>query len=88
MILKVCFYAAILTATASAQVSTNASLTGKYSFREVLLITDGTATVTTTTSGSGTLTFDGNGTYRYRCPDGTLRIGHLHGQARWVRFVN
>jgi uncharacterized protein (TIGR03437 family) len=57
-------FAAILAATlfasiASAQVSSNASLKGAYYFRQILLITDGTANVTTTTSGSGTLTFDG-----------------------------
>jgi len=46
---------------ALAQVSTNASLTGKYYFRQVLLITDGTANVTDTHSGAGTLTFDGKG---------------------------
>jgi uncharacterized protein (TIGR03437 family) len=59
-----CFLCAALLATAAvAQVSTNASLAGKYSFRQVLLITDGTANVTTTTSGSGTLTFDGSGAF-------------------------
>ncbi len=53
----------MLAAAASAQVSTNASLSGKYYFRQVLLSTDGTANVTGTTSGSGTLTFDGNGSF-------------------------
>ena len=48
---------------AIAQVSTNASLTGKYFFRQVMLITDGTANVTGTYSGSGTITFDGKGTF-------------------------
>lgn len=43
------------------QVSTVASLSGKYYFRQVLLITDGTANVTDTHSGAGTLTFDGKG---------------------------
>jgi uncharacterized protein (TIGR03437 family) len=46
-----------------AQVSSNQSLTGKYYFREVLLITDGTANVKTMQSGAGTLTFDGNGNF-------------------------
>jgi uncharacterized protein (TIGR03437 family) len=61
MTLKLYFCAAMLTGFAAAQVSSNASLAGKYSFRQVLLITDGTANVTTTTSGTGTLTFDATG---------------------------
>ena len=48
---------------ASAQVSSNQSLRGKYYFRQVLLVTDGTVTVNDTRSGSGTLTFDGNGSF-------------------------
>jgi uncharacterized protein (TIGR03437 family) len=63
MTLKCFLCAAMLVSTAVAQVSTNASLTGKYSFRQILLITDGSANVTTTTSGSGTLTFDGSGAF-------------------------
>lgn len=55
--------AMVVTGTVMAQVSSNASLTGKYSFRQILLITDGTANVTNTTSGSGTLTFDSNGAF-------------------------
>ena len=51
-------------AVASAQVSSNASLSGQYYFRQVLLITDATGTnVTDTRSGFGTLTFDGNGNF-------------------------
>lgn len=45
------------------QVSTNQSLTGKYYFRQVLLMTDGTANVTTMQSGAGVLTFDGKGNF-------------------------
>jgi hypothetical protein len=45
------------------QVSTNQSLSGKYSFRQVLLVTDGTATVTDTRTGTGTITFDGAGNF-------------------------
>jgi uncharacterized protein (TIGR03437 family) len=52
-----------LAATLTAQVSTNASLSGKYYFRQVLLIAPGPSNVTGTTSGSGTLTFDGNGNF-------------------------
>lgn len=51
--------AAIFPSTGTAQVSTNASLKGAYYFRQILLVTDGTANVTSTISGSGTLTFDG-----------------------------
>ncbi len=51
-------------AVASAQLSSNASLSGQYYFRQVLLITDATGTnVTDTRSGFGTLTFDGNGNF-------------------------
>jgi uncharacterized protein (TIGR03437 family) len=54
----------ILAAAATGQVSTNASLTGKYYFRQILLTTDGTtANVLSTTSGAGTITFDGNGSF-------------------------
>src|ERR1700736_2807146 len=51
--------------SAFAQVSNNQSLNGKYYFRQVLLVTDGTAStnITNTISGSGTLTFDGNGNF-------------------------
>jgi uncharacterized protein (TIGR03437 family) len=51
-------------AVAPAQVSSNASLTGPYYFRQVLLVTDSSGTnVTDTRSGFGTLTFDGNGNF-------------------------
>ncbi|MBZ5600755.1 MAG: hypothetical protein LAO79_00445 [Acidobacteriia bacterium] len=52
---------AALGMAASAQVSDNASLSGKYYFRHVLLITDGTANITDTRTGFGTLVFDGKG---------------------------
>jgi uncharacterized protein (TIGR03437 family) len=47
------------------QISTNQSLNGKYFFREVMLLTDGSTSpnVTNTISGSGTITFDGNGNF-------------------------
>lgn len=50
---------------ARGQVSTNQSLNGKYFFREVMLLTDGSTApnVTNTMSGSGTITFDGNGNF-------------------------
>jgi uncharacterized protein (TIGR03437 family) len=44
-----------------ADVLSNKSLTGKYSFREVLLVTDAAQTLTV----FGTLTFDGNGGFTY-----------------------
>ena len=47
-----------------AQVSTNASLSGQYYFRQVLLVTDSSGTnVVDTRSGWGTLNFDGNGAF-------------------------
>jgi uncharacterized protein (TIGR03437 family) len=55
------FLLALTGMAAFGQVSSNASLTGKYYFRQVLLITDGTAQVTSMRSGAGTLTFDGKG---------------------------
>src|SRR5579864_6705724 len=42
----------------TAQTPSNKSLTGKYFYREVLLVTDASQPVV---SGSGSLTFDGNG---------------------------
>jgi uncharacterized protein (TIGR03437 family) len=52
---------AFLAVSARAQVSSNQSLNGKYYFRQVLLITDGTANITDTRTAFGTATFDGNG---------------------------
>jgi uncharacterized protein (TIGR03437 family) len=47
-----------------AQVSNNASLTGQYYFRQVLLITDSSGiNVVDTRSGWGTLNFDGSGAF-------------------------
>jgi len=60
---KYVLLAGLAASIAFAQVSSNASLTGKYYFRQVLLTTDGTANVTATHSASGTLTFDGNGNF-------------------------
>ena len=54
---------AVLTAAANAQVSTNATLNGKYFFRQVALQTGASVTISQTQSGSGTLVFDGNGTF-------------------------
>jgi len=53
---------ALFAVAGHAQVSNNASLTGKYFFRQIALQTKGT-TVTQTQSASGTLTFDGNGNF-------------------------
>jgi hypothetical protein len=58
----------ITTAAISAygQVSTNASLAGKYYFRQVLLVTDGSSAsvnVTSASSATGSITFDGNGNF-------------------------
>jgi len=55
--------AALFAAWALAQVSNNQSLTGRYYFRHVLLVTDGSTNVTDTRSAGGTLTFDGNGNF-------------------------
>src|ERR1700689_4719080 len=54
---------ALFAAAAYGQVSNNASLNGKYFFREVALQTSTGATVSQTQSASGTLTFDGNGNF-------------------------
>jgi uncharacterized protein (TIGR03437 family) len=56
---------AALAAGCQGQISTNQSLSGKYFFRQVMLLTDGLAVpnVTNTTSGEGTITFDGNGNF-------------------------
>ncbi len=52
---------ALFAAAAHAQVSSNASLSGKYFFRQVALQTSSGATVSQTLSAQGTLTFDGGG---------------------------
>ena len=55
-----------LIATAAwGQISTNQSLSGKYFFRQVMVLTDGSTApnVTNTLSGEGTITFDGNGNF-------------------------
>ena len=63
--MKIKHFFLLLTGAAivSAQVSSNSSLTGKYYFRQVLLITDGTANVTAMHSAAGAITFDGNGNF-------------------------
>jgi uncharacterized protein (TIGR03437 family) len=56
----------LLSATVAwGQISNNQSLSGKYFFREVMLVTDGSTApnVTNTMSGEGTITFDGNGNF-------------------------
>src|SRR5580698_4505293 len=58
--------AAVVAATVAwGQISTNQSLSGKYFFRQVMLVTDGSTTpnVTNTVSGEGAITFDGNGNF-------------------------
>src|SRR4051812_1690368 len=47
----------------SGQVSDNASLTGKYFFRHVLIVTDAAGTATDTRTGFGAITFDGKGNF-------------------------
>ena len=55
----------LIAGAAWGQVSGNGSLNGKYYFRQVMIVTDGSTTpnVTSTMSGAGTLTFDGNGNF-------------------------
>src|SRR6266446_3525612 len=61
--MRMIFSVTLAATLASAQVASNQSLNGKYNFRHVLLITDGSANVIDTRTGSGTLTFDGNGNF-------------------------
>src|ERR1700692_2224669 len=63
--MKIHWFFLVATTAVWGQVSTNQSLNGKYFFREVMLLTDGSTSpnVTNTMSGSGTVTFDGNGNY-------------------------
>src|SRR6266446_4083743 len=63
--MRMIFSVTLAATLASAQVASNQSLNGKYNFRHVLLITDGSANVIDTRTGSGTLTFDGNGTFTF-----------------------
>src|SRR5262245_59187955 len=58
---KLLLAASLITPLLPAQVAGNASLNGRYFFRHVLLIADGSANVSETRTGFGTLTFDGNG---------------------------
>ena len=54
---------AVCSAAAQAQVSSNQSLKGNYYFRQLALVTDGTASIVDTRSAWGTLAFDGNGNF-------------------------
>jgi uncharacterized protein (TIGR03437 family) len=54
---------AVLATAANAQVSGNASLSGKYFFRQVALLTSGSTSINQTESAWGTLTFDGLGNF-------------------------
>lgn len=54
----------VVAITGFAQVSSNASLTGSYNFRHVLLVSSGN-TVSETRTSFGTLTFDGSGGFTY-----------------------
>jgi uncharacterized protein (TIGR03437 family) len=54
-----------MAATAFAQVSSNASLTGPHNFRHVVLVTDGASGISDTRTTAGTLTFDGSGGFTY-----------------------
>lgn len=59
-----CIATWFVAATAFGQVSTNASLTGAYNFRHVLLVGSGN-TITETRTSFGTMTFDGVGGFTY-----------------------
>ncbi len=63
--LKTLLLIATSAAACRGQISTNQSLSGKYFFRQVMLLTDGSTApnVTNTTSGEGSITFDGNGNF-------------------------
>jgi hypothetical protein len=52
---------ALFATAANAQISNNATLVGKYYFRQVALLTGASASISQTESATGTLTFDGNG---------------------------
>jgi uncharacterized protein (TIGR03437 family) len=54
---------ALLAPAASAQVSSNTALNGKYFFRQVALLTGVSASISQTQSAWGTLIFDGNGSF-------------------------
>ena len=58
------FLVLCLTVTAWADVATNSSLKGKYFFRQVLMVADGSASVTETRTGFGTIDFDGTGHFQ------------------------
>ena len=70
------------------QISTNQSLNGKYFFREVMLLTDGSTSpnVTNTMSGEGTITFDGNGNYTVAGQQlaGTIPAASLSGTGTYT----
>ena len=70
-----------IAASAVAQVSTNQSLNGKYFFRQVMLITDGSSApnVRNTVSGEGTITSTGTEFRGHRAADfGDLGGGRAH----------
>ncbi len=70
------------------QVSSNSSLNGKYFFRQVLILTDGSGApnVTSTLSGAGTLTFDGNGNFTVSGQElvGTAAAVSLNGSGTYT----
>src|SRR5580698_1578208 len=61
--MKTQYFLALTGLVSFGQVSTNQSISGKYYFRQVLLMTDGTANVTAMHSAAGVLTFDGKGAF-------------------------
>jgi uncharacterized protein (TIGR03437 family) len=63
--LKTGWFLLIVAGICRGQISTNQSLNGKYFFRQVMLVTDGSTApnVTSTMSGEGSITFDGNGNF-------------------------
>src|ERR1700682_3690256 len=58
ILFRLSFLAALVSLSLAAQTPTNKSLSGKYFYHEVLLVTDAAQPAV---SGDGSLTFDGNG---------------------------
>src|SRR5579862_8474771 len=60
-----CVCALLISASAAAQTLTTGSLTGKYFFRHLMVVSDANGNVTDTRSLLGTVTFDGNGGFTF-----------------------
>ncbi len=82
------FFALLLLCSglAHAQVSSNASLTGSYYFRHVLLVSDGAGGVSDTRTAAGTLTFNGSGSFTYTAQQlvGTAAPAALNGAGTYT----